>query len=161
MSLQHRPVEAGDLAEVAGFVRSADELFYAYPKARWPFSVEQLAAAVAERRASTLALLDGRAAGFANFYQSVPGEYCALGNMMVAPWARGHGVARYLIGVMEDLARRDYAAPLMKISCFNDNAGGLLLYAGLGYRPVGIVERQAPDGHRVALVQMEKALGPA
>ena len=70
-------------------------------------------------------------------------------------------VARYLIGVMEDLARRDYAAPLMKISCFNDNAGGLLLYAGLGYRPVGIVERQAPDGRRVALVQMEKALGPA
>ncbi|MCY1273761.1 Acetyltransferase (GNAT) family protein [compost metagenome] len=157
-ALTHRPATAGDLDEVVGFPQDRDELFYAYPKASWPLTVGQLAAALAERRESTVALLDGRIAGFANFYQWNPGESCALGNMLVAPWARGHGVAQYLVGVMEGLARERYRARAMKISCFNANAAGLLLYTRLGYRPFGIVERSDPQGHRVALVQLEKPL---
>lgn len=157
-ALSHRPVGADDLAEVVRFPRDADELFFAYPRATWPFSVEQLADAIAQRQGSTVALLDGRIAGFANFYQWEPGAYCALGNMLVADWARGQGVAQYLIGVMEQQARAGYDAKLMKISCFNANTGGLLLYTRLGYQPRAIVERQAPGGQRVALVQMEKPL---
>lgn len=75
-----------------------------------------------------MAVHDGQVLGFANFYQWQHGDFCALGNMMVAPAARGLGVARYLIGVMENLAREQYKARLMKISCFNANAAGLLLY---------------------------------
>lgn len=156
--LQHRPAVAADLSEVVGFPQDADELFYCYPKASWPLTVAQLAAAMAERRGSTVALLNGRVAGFANFYQWQTGEFCALGNMMVAPAARRHGVAQYLIDVMEQLAKDQYKARLMKVSCFNANAAGLLLYARLGYRPQGIVERADPQGRRVALVQLEKAL---
>ncbi|WP_228278054.1 GNAT family N-acetyltransferase, partial [Acinetobacter nosocomialis] len=59
-----------------------------YPKAIWPFSVAQLAAAIAERRGSTVAVHDGQVLGFANFYQWQHGDFCALGNMMVAPAAR-------------------------------------------------------------------------
>ncbi|QRY79757.1 GNAT family N-acetyltransferase [Pseudomonas sp. PDNC002] len=157
-TLQHRPAVAADLDEIVRFPQDADELFYCYPKASWPLTVGQLAAAMAERRGSTVALLDGRVAGFANFYQWQPNEFCALGNMMVAPAARRHGVAQYLIEVMEQLARDQYKARLMKVSCFNANAAGLLLYARLGYQPQGIVERADPQGRRVALVQLEKAL---
>lgn len=155
--LSHRAATADDLDQVLGFVRNADELFFAFPRAHWPFSREQLAAAFAERQGSTLALLDNRPAGFANFYQSVPGEYCALGNLMIAPWARGHGVAQYLVGVMEQLARRDFQARELRASCFNDNSAGLLLYARLGYPLQGIVERQRGQ-QRVALVQFAKPL---
>lgn len=155
--LGHRPASADDLDEVVRFVRNADELFYAFPRAHWPLTREQLAAAFAERRGNTLALLDGRPAGFANFYQSLPGDYCALGNLMIAPWARGQGVARYLIGVMERLASRDFDARELKVSCFNDNAAGLLLYARLGYRLTGLVERQRGQT-RVALVEFVKPL---
>lgn len=155
--LGHRPASADDLDEVVRFVRNADELFYAFPRAHWPFTREQLAAAFAERRGNTLALLDGRPAGFANFYQSLPGDYCALGNLMIAPWARDQGVARYLIGVMERLASRDFDARELKVSCFNDNAAGLLLYARLGYRLTGLVERQRGQA-RVALVEFVKPL---
>ena len=102
--------------------------------------------------------LDEKVAGFANFYQWQHNEFCALGNLMVAPWARSQGVAQHLVEVMEQIARERYKAPLMKVSCFNANAGGLLLYTRLGYQTVGIVERRAPDGSRVALVQLEKAL---
>ncbi|WP_103103073.1 GNAT family N-acetyltransferase [Pseudomonas sp. LFM046] len=156
--LQHRPANAEDLHDVVRFPQDADELFFAYPKASWPLTVGQLAAAMAERRGSTVALLDGKVAGFANFYQWQHGEFCALGNMMVAFWARGQGVAQYLIAAMERQAREQYKAKLMKVSCFNANAGGLLLYTRLGYQPRAIVERHRLDGRRVALVQMDKLL---
>ena len=155
--LSHRAATDDDLDEVVRFVRNADELFFAFPRAHWPFSREQLAAACAERQGSTLALLDNRPAGFANFYQSVEGEYCALGNLMIAPWARSQGVAQYLVGVMEHLARRQFRARELQVSCFNDNSAGLLLYARLGYALRGIVERQRGQ-QRVALVQFAKSL---
>lgn len=157
-TLQHRPANAADLNEVVGFPQTAEELFFCYPKAIWPLNVGQLAAAIAERRESTVVTTDGKVAGFANFYQWQHGEFCALGNLMVAPWARSQGVAQYLVEVMERIASQRYKAPLMKVSCFNGNAGGLLLYTRLGYRPVGIVERRAADGGRVALINMEKRL---
>ncbi|MDG9924577.1 MULTISPECIES: GNAT family N-acetyltransferase [unclassified Pseudomonas] len=155
--LGHRPASDDDLDQVVCFVRNADELFYAFPRAHWPLTRAQLAAACAERQGSTLALLDGQPAGFANFYQSVAGEYCALGNLMIAPWARSQGVASYLVGVMEQLALRDFDARELKVSCFNDNAAGLLLYARLGYRLAGLEERQRGE-QRVALLQFVKSL---
>ena len=120
----------------------------------------QLGEGCATRQGSTLALLDGRPAGFANFYQTQPGEFCALGNLMIAPWARGQGVAQYPIGVMEPLAARDFQARELHASCFNQNAAGLLLYTRLGYALNGLVERQNKQGERVALVQFSKALSP-
>lgn len=153
-NLQHRPATAADLGDVVGFPQNADELFFCYPKATWPLNVEQLAAAIDQRRESTVVEIDGKVAGFANFYQWQHSEFCALGNLMVAPWARSQGVAQYL----EQIARERYQAPLMKVSCFNANAGGLLLYTRLGYQTTGIVERSAPDGSRVALVNMKKTL---
>ena len=54
--LSHRPAAAADLAEIVGFPQNADELFFCYPKADWPLSIGQLAAAMAERRDSTVVL---------------------------------------------------------------------------------------------------------
>ncbi|KAF1051738.1 MAG: hypothetical protein GAK43_02267 [Stenotrophomonas maltophilia] len=159
--LMHRPARIADLDEVVGFPRSADELFYCFPRATWPLTLDQLAEAVAQRRDSQVALYDGRLAGFVNFYQWAEGESCTLGNLMVAGWAREHGVASYLVGVMEDLARRHYHAQRLKLSCFNGNASGLLFYTRLGYRPTGIVERRDRHDERVALIQLEKSLEPA
>ena len=156
--LSHRPATFDDLPEVVTFPQNADELFFCYPKAIWPLDVEQLAAAMAERCDSTVALLDGRVAGFANFYQWQQGESCALGNLMIAPWARGRGVARYLVTAMEQLARERHQASRMRVSCFNANSAGLLLYPALGYALSGLVERRDPQGARVALLQFAKAL---
>ncbi|WP_282876815.1 GNAT family N-acetyltransferase [Pseudomonas peli] len=113
---------------------------------------------MAERRDSTVVLLDGRVAGFANFYQWHYDDHCALGNLMVAHWARGHGVAHYLVAVMEQLAREHYHAKRMQVSCFNANSAGLLLYPKLGYALSGVVERRDPKGQRVALIQFSKPL---
>lgn len=156
--LSHRPATFADLAEVATFPQNADELFFCYPKAVWPLDVEQLTAAMEARRDSTVVLLDGRVAGFANFYQWQQGEACALGNLMIAPWARGQGVAQYLVTAMEQLARDRYQAARMLVSCFNANSAGLLLYPKLGYTLNGLLERQDPQGTRVALLLFRKEL---
>ncbi|MBC9249520.1 GNAT family acetyltransferase [Pseudomonas alcaligenes] len=156
--LSHRAALESDLDSVVGFVRSADELFYAFPRAHWPLCRAQLGAAWAERQGNTLVLLDGRPAGFANFYQSQAGEFCALGNLMIAPWARGQGVAQYLIGVMEHLAAREFLARELRASCFNGNSAGLLLYTRLGYQVREVVERQRGADQRVALLHLVKSL---
>lgn len=114
--------------------------------------------AINQRSGSTVVEAEGAVLGFANFYKAEQGGICALGNVVVAPAARGHGVARYLVQRMVELAREQYAAREVWVSCFNHNTAGLLLYPQLGFVPFGIEERQAPDGQRVALVQMKQTL---
>lgn len=156
--LTHRPATADDLPTVVAIPQHAEELFFCYPKGSWPFTVAQLSEAVAQREASTVVELDGKIAAFANFYASVPGDYCALGNVMVASWARGQGVAHYLIEQMERIAREHFAAREMQLSCFNANTAGLLLYPALGYQVYGVEERRNHLGQRVALLQFRKPL---
>lgn len=156
----HRPMNIDDLAEVTRFVQTPEELFFCFPKASWPLTIGQLAAATAERRHSTVALLDGRPAGFANFYQWQHGDSCSLGNLMVAPWARGRGVAQYLVTAMEQQARTHYKARRLQVNCFNSNTAGLLLYARLGYSVQGISERRDLQQGKIALLELSKALPP-
>ncbi|SDB12400.1 Acetyltransferase (GNAT) family protein [Desulfonatronum thiosulfatophilum] len=66
-----------------------------FPKATFPLTPGQLAAAIASRSDSTVAELDGKAAAFANFYRWETGGNCAIGNVAVAPEVRGRGVGLF------------------------------------------------------------------
>ncbi|MCH8506750.1 MAG: GNAT family N-acetyltransferase [Ectothiorhodospiraceae bacterium] len=151
--LQHRPAEQRDLEVICTFPRSEAELFYFYPKARYPLTLRQLEEAVEQRVNSTVVEQDGDVVGFANFYRW-DGGVCCIGNVVVAPQARGQGVARYLVRTMLSLARSEHNAAEVRISCFNSNTPGLLLYAGLGFVPFAVEERAGPDDARVALIHM-------
>ncbi len=151
--LQHRPVERRDFEVISSFPQSEEELFYFYPKTRYPLTVRQLQDAVAQRTDSTVVERDGKVVGFANFYRW-DGGICCIGNLVVAPKARGQGVARYLVRTMVGLAISKHGAAEVRISCFNSNTAGLLLYAGLGFVPFAVEERVAPDGARVGLIHM-------
>jgi ribosomal protein S18 acetylase RimI-like enzyme len=158
MHLSHRPVQPSDIPAICCFPQGPDELFYMFPKATYPLTPVQLTDAIAQRNGSTVVQGGGMVLGFANFYKAEHGGVCALGNVVVAPAARGHGVASYLVTAMIELAREQFAARAIWVSCFNHNTAGLLLYPQLGFVPFGIEERQAPDGKRVALVQMRQVL---
>src|SRR5690606_4614185 len=103
--------------------------------------------------------LDGAVVAFANFYRWEDGV-CCIGNLLVAPDARGRGVAQQLVETMNDLARLRHDAAEVQISCFNNNTAGLLLYTKLGFVPFGLEERTAPDGQRVALLHMRRVVNP-
>ncbi|PWB31394.1 GNAT family N-acetyltransferase [Pseudomonas sp. SDI] len=158
MTLTHRPVTAADIDTLLTFPQGARELFFMFPKAQYPLTAAQLAAAIAQRFDSTVFELDGAVVGFANFYQAEHAGICCIGNVVVAPTARGKGVATFIINSMTQLAAERHAAREVQLSCFNENTAGLLLYPRLGFVPFDIEERAGLNGTRVALVQMRQIL---
>lgn len=154
MSLTHRPVAEKDIQVICGFPQSEDELFFLFPKATFPLAASQLQDAIAQRSDSTVVELGGKIVAFANFYRWEAGGSCAIGNVIVAPTARGCGIGRYLVEQMIGLAFAKYQAAEVTVSCFNHNTAGLLLYPKLGFQPYALEERQGKHGKRLALVHM-------
>ena len=152
--LSHREVHPDDIRVICAFPQNAQELFYLFPRATWPLTPEQLLRAVQQRFDSTVVLDDGRVCAFANFYLREEGGTCAIGNVVVAPEARTRGVGRYLVEAMIRKALVQHRAAEVRISCFNGNVAGLLLYAKLGFVPYAVEGRLDPQGSRVALIHM-------
>lgn len=155
MLLSHRPVEITDIPVICSFSETVQELFFFFPKARWPLSPEQLIAATNERVENTVVEHEGQVVAFANFYRWGP-EECAIGNVIVSPVARGKGVGRYLIQTMVEKAFSRYTTAQVKLSCFNENVAGLLLYSQLNFSPFLIEPRIDHTGKPVALVHLRK-----
>ncbi|MFJ2479501.1 GNAT family N-acetyltransferase [Pseudomonas sp. NPDC087598] len=154
MNFTHRPVKAEDVKTICAFPQGEQELFFMFPKAYFPLTEEQLHTAISQRFDSTIFEADGTVVGFANFYRAEHNGICCIGNVIVAPNARGKGVARYIIETMTTLGFEKYQANEVQLSCFNENTAGLLLYPKLGFVPFAIEERPAPGGGRSALIHM-------
>ena len=155
--ISHRSLQASDLPLICTFVQSAEELFYFFPTAVYPLSVGQFSTSIAERVFPTVVENGGQLVAFADLYRVKHSDYCHIGNVIVAPEARGRGMARYLIAQMIKIARRKQGAKEVRISCFNHNTAGLLLYTGLGFHPYGLEERRDWRGERVVLVHLRKS----
>jgi ribosomal protein S18 acetylase RimI-like enzyme len=155
--LRHRPVQESDIEIICRFPQSAEELFYMFPKAENPLTFDQLKQAIDSRSDSTVVLLEDRVVGFANFYRCEPGVRCDIGNVIVAPDARGQGIGKYLIESMVQIAFTRHTAREVHLSCFNANTTGLLFYRKLGFVPFDIEERADRQGRQVALIHMKLA----
>ncbi len=153
-ALSHREVRADDVPLICTFPQDEEELFFLLPKATYPLTPEQLSRAIERRFDSTVVLLDDRPCAFANFYVREPRGTCAIGNVVVAPEARGKGVGRYLIETMVRTALVKHRAAEVRISCFNRNVAGIMLYAKLGFAPFAVEARIDKGGSRVALLHM-------
>lgn len=156
MELQHRPVKTEDINTICGFPLGVRELFFMFPKARYPLTEEQLVDAIAQRFDSTVVLDSGRVVGFANFYKAEQGGVCCIGNVIVAQGMRGKGVATYLVETMMALAFDRHDASEVQLSCFSENTSGLLLYPKLGFSPFAVEERVSWEGGRTALIHMTR-----
>ena len=155
--LTYRSISAEDVPIICTFPQSERELFFLFPRAAYPLTPDQLNAAIAERTDSTVVMRRGVILGFANFHDCVPGEHCSIGNVIVDPRERGRGVGKYLIETMIQLAFENHAAREVRISCFNENVVGLLLYEKLGFEICGVEERVDWAGERAALIHMRMA----
>lgn len=156
MNFSHRPVTADDVKTICGFPQGEQELFFMFPNANFPLTEEQMHTAISQRFDSTAFLANGEFVGFANFYRAEYDGICCIGNVIVAPYARGQGVAGFIVTTMTALAFEKYQADEVQISCFNQNTAGLLLYPKLGFTPFAIEERPAPSGGRTALIHMTR-----
>jgi GNAT superfamily N-acetyltransferase len=152
--LTHREVWPEDVARICAFPQSAEELYFLFPKAVHPLTPEQLGRAIEQRFDSTVVLVHDQVCGFANFYVREVSGTCAIGNVVVAREVRAKGVGKYLIETMIRKALIPYRAEEVRISCFNGNVAGLLLYAKLGFVPFAVEPRRDHQGSRVALIHM-------
>lgn len=154
--LSLRPATPLDLKLICAFPQSPEELYYLYPKARWPLTFEQLAAVAQQRVDPTVAALGRRPVGYANAQILAQESALIVGNVVVAPALRGRGIATLLLDHFAGLARDKYRLRMVRVSCFARNEGALLLYARLGFKPFEIESRPGPDGAALALVKLAR-----
>lgn len=151
-----RPVEAKDLETICSFPTSADELFFLFPRANYPLTPNQLQTSINNRSDSTVIVLHDDVIGFANFINATHNEMCTIGNVILKPLIRGKNLGKVLIDEMYRIAITKYNAKKVRISCFNGNTVGLLLYTKLGFSPVSIDMWEKVNGERVALIHLER-----
>lgn len=153
-ALTHRPLADADIPAVCGFPRTAEELYFLFPRATWPLTPDQVRASLAQRRDPTVAVLDGRPVGYANFASFEEGRTANIGNVSVDPSLRRRGIAEYLVRTMIDRALVHHGLPEVTLYCFNTNTPALLLYAKLGMVPVSLESRVTPWGDPIALFRL-------
>lgn len=154
--LSYRTVEKHDFETICKLPQNPEELFFMFPKAAYPLTVSQLESAVKNRFDSTVILCDGEIAGFANFYEVKENEYCSIGNVIVKSGYRNKGIGQFLIKTMEGIGIEKYNVSEFRLSCFNTNTNGILLYAKLGYKPYEIEKRINSGNETFALLKMKR-----
>jgi len=153
-----RPLIAQDIPLLCGFPQNEEELFYLFPTAQYPLTPDQLSRVIVQRVAPTVVEDAGKVVAFADLFRIKNSSYSNIGNVMVAPEVRGRGVGKYLIEQMVNIARANHGARKVRVSCFNRNTPGMLLYAKLGFVPYGVEERLDWQGQRVALIHLRMTL---
>lgn len=156
--LSSRPVQPADFNAICHLPQNEEELFFMSPKASYPLTEDQLTDAVDQRFDSTVVLVDGLVAAFANFYEKEAGRYCSIGNVVVGADFRYQGVGAFLIQTMERIAIERYQVKEVHIACFSTNVKGLLLYTKLAYLPYAVEKRETHRGEALALVKLRKYL---
>lgn len=158
VNLSCRALQNNDLADICKFPRDAEELFFIFPKAEYPLTVAQLEETLKNRFDPTVILCNEEIVGFANFYEVEENYYCSIGNVIVKSTYRNKGIGRYLINTMENIALQKYKVSEYRLSCFNTNTNGILLYSKLGYKPFDVEKRENKDGQHLALIKMKNQI---
>lgn len=157
-TLSHRPLADADIPAVCGFPRTAEELYFLFPRGVWPLTPDQIRATLDSRRDPTVATVteDGRerVVGYANYATFEDGRTASIGNVSVDPALRRRGIAEYLVRTMIGRAFDHYRLPDLTLYCFNTNTPALLLYAKLGMTPVALETRMTPQGDPIALFKL-------
>lgn len=154
MTLTHRPFENRDADIICGFTQSAEELFFAFPKAHFPLSPDALIAAARQRFSPTVVLQDGAVVGYANFIKVKDRGFCTLGNLMVHPDHRRVGVATFLVKKMMHIAFDTHCARFIRVACFSHNQAAYQMYHRLGFKPGEMEQRVTSDSTPVLLVNL-------
>ena len=75
-TLSHRLIRDEDISLICNIPANLEEIPFMFRNPAYPPPPERLRAALRERKASTVALVDSSVAGLANFYDCKIGENC-------------------------------------------------------------------------------------
>lgn len=147
-----------DLPLICPFPQNAVELYFMFPKARFPLTTEQLRVNFESRSDCTVFLSGEKIVAFANIYDVEPSKQCFLGNVIIHPSYRGKGLSNYLLATMAEIAVQKHQAKELHLTCFNTNTPGLLLYLKTGFTPYAMEKREDFEGKSLLAIHQRKIL---
>jgi ribosomal-protein-alanine N-acetyltransferase len=130
-----RQPTAVDYAALATWVPDADSCArWAGPKLKFPFDPQQLPQLLTEPGAHSFVLSRGpaEALGFCQFWVREAGV-AHLARIILAPAARGQGLAAPLCRLLMAEAVREVGAQAFTLRVYRDNHPALATYEGLGF----------------------------
>ncbi|GAB6931138.1 hypothetical protein JCM10914A_51210 [Paenibacillus sp. JCM 10914] len=153
----HRLAVTSDFDIIATFPQDARELFFMYPKGKYPIDPQALEEVATVGLNPTVVTHNNQVVGYANLYDV--GQYeCWLGNVIVSPAYRGKGAGRYLIETMQVFAKEELRVQRFRLVCHNINTAALLFYTKFGFTPIGSVIMQDTEGREIVGIKMEMDL---
>lgn len=157
--LTFRPAIKADLAEILHFPLDKTELFYFFPSATYPLTLEQLETQLSVRHDSTVMLENSllqknEIIGFANFYNVENRNIAFIGNVIIKPEKRGQGLGKKLVQTMIASGFKQLNLKEVHLSCYNQNTPALLFYMHLGFKPYAIETRQDLNNQPAALIHL-------
>lgn len=155
---QSREAHHEDFAIIAAMPQNQEELFYMYPKGVYPVLAEQLEEAASMRFSPTIVTFEGAVAGYCNLYDVTREQECWLGNVVVHPSYRRHGVGTFLLNTMKQIAIHQYQAKRLHLICHNTNTKALLFYYKQGFKPFDIKVMEDYEKNRIAGIMMSVEL---
>ncbi|MGH8223911.1 MAG: GNAT family N-acetyltransferase [Woeseiaceae bacterium] len=154
MRVEFRKVSPDDYQAICDLMPDQEELFLIYAQGKHPLTVKQVEALVKKRMEPTVMLVDGRVAGFVNFYGYRDKRSVFIGNVVVDASLRGRGFGKRLVGHMIDLAFHKYDLPRVKLHVYDRNLGALLFYNRLGFKPYNMKEKKDFKGRSVVMFSL-------
>jgi ribosomal-protein-alanine N-acetyltransferase len=130
-----RPPDAADYAALGAWVPDAETCIrWAGPKLKFPFIPQQLPQLLAEPGAHSFVLSRGPAPalGFCQFWVRETGV-AHLARIILAPAARGQGLASTLCTLLMEQATQTAGAQAFTLRVYRDNHPALAVYEGLGF----------------------------
>lgn len=135
--MELRPYQAGDAEVVAGWPRSAGEVWQWCSRRSVP--AEVVAGFAAQPGVAAYGLVDdGALVAYGELWVDDDESEVELARLIVAPARRGRGVGRRLATALVGEALRHHAAVFMRVH--PDNAAALRSYAAAGFTPVSPAE---------------------
>ena len=154
MGYSFRVTQQSDLEQIAGFCLNKTELFYFFPSAAYPLTLEQLRKQFSRRHESIVMLEDERIVVFANFYNVAKYNIAFIGNVIIRPDKRSLGLGQKLLRQMINNGFTKLQLKEVHLSCYQNNLSALSLYKKTGFKAYAIEERPDLNKQQTRLMHM-------
>lgn len=153
-----RHADQEDFSIIATMPQNQEELFFMYPKGKFPISAENLKEVASRRFSPTVITHMDEVVGYCNFYEVNKGRDCWLGNVIIHPDFRSKSAGAFLLKTMKDIACTKYNARELKVVCHNTNTRALLFYHKHGFKPFDMKQVEDYKGNKLVGILMSTTL---
>ncbi len=157
--ISFRSAREADLIDIMAFPKDRTELFFFFPSATHPLTLERLRKQLCERHESTVMVEHNSSSkdsiiGFANFYNVENRKIGFIGNAIIKPDKRGMGFGKQLIQAMIRSGFKQLKLNEVHLSCYKNNTSALSFYKHLGFKAYAKETRKDMDGKPTELIHL-------